>query len=442
MSAGELVPSGSKRILITGLSTYWGGRLAQALEQRPEIETVIGVDSKDPTRELERTEFVRVGTEHALLRRVVMAAEIDTVVDTRLIVDSTVAPARDAHENNVIGTMNILAACSGSDSPVRKFVLKSSAHYYGAEQDDPGYFTEEMRRPHPPQTGIERDILEAERAVSDFERKNDAVRVTKLRCTHVLGPDVKTSHTKLLSLPLVPMILGFDPRYQFVHEDDVVAALAHTVHNDLPGVFNVAGDGVLAFTEVVGLLGKTYLPVLPPVGTGLAAAVARRLGIEIPPETLNLLRFGRAIDNRRLKATGFAYRYTTGETVSRLGEYLRLHPILRDAEQPYRYEEEVEEFLRWSPSVRDSGERGQPRLNPRQLVELQKAVVTGAPSVARFKPAIDALGGYDDLAEDELVAMLDSLEADQLSQLHAHERAGAARSAVLGAIEETLARSG
>ncbi|MDQ3320472.1 MAG: NAD-dependent epimerase/dehydratase family protein, partial [Actinomycetota bacterium] len=78
---------GSKRVLVTGLSSYWGGRLAEALEASEEIETIIGVDSQDPTRELERTEFVRVGTQHSLLRRIVEAAEIDTVVDTRLIVD-------------------------------------------------------------------------------------------------------------------------------------------------------------------------------------------------------------------------------------------------------------------------------------------------------------------------------------------------------------------
>ena len=59
----------SKRILVTGISHYWGGRLAQALEQNESIEAIIGVDSEDPTRELERTEFVRVGTQHALLRR-------------------------------------------------------------------------------------------------------------------------------------------------------------------------------------------------------------------------------------------------------------------------------------------------------------------------------------------------------------------------------------
>src|ERR1051325_127887 len=105
--------NGSKRVLVTGLSTYWGGRLAQALEADPEVEVIIGVDSEDPTRELERTEFVRVGTQHALLRRIVQAAEIDTVIDSRLIVDSTITSSRQAHENNVIGTMNVLAPGAG-----------------------------------------------------------------------------------------------------------------------------------------------------------------------------------------------------------------------------------------------------------------------------------------------------------------------------------------
>ena len=118
------------RVLITGLSTYWGGRLAQALERDERVETIIGVSPEDPTLELERTEFVGVGTQHALLRRIVQAAEIDTVIDSRLVVDSIQASPRTAHEINVIGTMNILAACGGPDSPVRKVVVKSSAHYY------------------------------------------------------------------------------------------------------------------------------------------------------------------------------------------------------------------------------------------------------------------------------------------------------------------------
>jgi UDP-glucose 4-epimerase len=341
----------SKRILITGVSSHWGGRLAHALEADASIEAIIGVSTEDPTLELERTEFVRVGTQHALLRRIVQAAEIDTVIDTRLVVDSIQASPREAHENNVIGTMNVLAACGGPDSPVRKVIFKSSAHYYGCERDDPAFFTEQMQRPHPPRTRLESDIVEAESAVRGFADRNKAVTVTVLRFANGIGAGLRTSHMRLLRLPGVPCILGFDPRYQFVHEEDIVGVLEHAVAHDLPGIYNVAGDGVLVLSEIGSLLGKPLAPVLPPWGTGLAARGLGAVGIRIPEEVRQQLRYGRALDNRKLKAAGCTLRYTTREAVQRFAEELRVES-LRGGDAPYRYEREVEEFLRYSPSVR------------------------------------------------------------------------------------------
>jgi UDP-glucose 4-epimerase len=488
----------SRRILITGLSTYWGGRLAQALEEREEIEAIIGVDNRDPKVELERTEFVRVTNQHGLLRRIVDAAEIDTVVDSRLVVDSTVTTGRKAHENNVIGTMNLLAACSGPDSTVRKFVFKSSAHYYGCEQDDPAFFTEAMGRPHPPRAPIERDIVEAEANVADFAEKNPDVAVAILRFANVLGPTVRTAHSRLFALPFVPMILGFDPRYQFVHEDDVVSALEHVVSNDIRGIYNVAADGVLALSEVIGLLGKTYAPILPPWGTGAAAAILSRLGVRVPPEMLQQMRFGRGVDNRKLKATGFRYRYTTRESVLKLAEHQRLHPIVRGATEPYRYEREVEDFLRWSPNVRNPSYRKESRLTPGEAVELQKVVASygdrvGSPArgskrdqshavmraaasggseaeaeaeatpesairprarrpepspkrAAQRAEAASQNGGeapldhYDDLDADEIVSLIDSLEPTDLDALLEYEQANQARPRIVSAIEGARAR--
>jgi UDP-glucose 4-epimerase len=459
----------SKRILVTGLSTYWGARLARELEQNPDIEAIVGVDSADPAGELERTEFVRVGTQHALLRRVVEAAEIDTVIDTRLVVDSTVTTSRLAHENNVIGTMNILAACSGPASSVRKFIFKSSAHFYGCNQDDPAFFTESMGRPHPPRTPIERDIVEAEASIEEFREKNPDVCVTAFRFANVLGPDVQTAHRRLFELPLIPMILGFDPRYQFVQEDDVVNALKHAALHDLPGIFNVAGDGVLAFTEVCSLLGKQFVPILPPWGTGIAAQALRRFGVVIPPEMLGQLRFGRGLDNRRFKATGFGYRYTTRETVQKLGEHLRLQPILAGVREPYRYEREVEEFLRWSPYVRRGREEeGEPPPMPSvaQLSELQKflsAYAAAAPPQPHTEPEPAAadevepieihepepepelpagapVDDYDDLEAEEVISLLGSLEGHDLVALRTYEETGQGRQAVLRAIDGVLSR--
>jgi UDP-glucose 4-epimerase len=347
------------RVLVTGVSSFWGGRLAQVLERDERVEAIIGVSPDDQTLELERTEFVRVGTQHALLRRIVQAAEIDTVIDSRLCVDSIQASPREAHEINVIGTMNILAACGGAGgtpSPVRKVVFKSSAHYYGCERDDPAFFTEAMQRPHAPRTRLESDIVEADNAVRGFAERNRDVTVTVLRFANGLGPDLHTSHRDLLSLPAIPCILGFDPRYQFVHEDDIVGVLEHAVGHDLPGVYNVAGDGVLVLSEIASLLGRPLAPILPPWGTGLATAALRAAGVRIPEEMAQQLRYGRGLDNRKLKAAGFSLRYTTREAVTRFAEDLRVRSLRQDGNAPYRYEREVEEFLRYSPNVRRRGE--------------------------------------------------------------------------------------
>ncbi len=420
----------SRRILITGLSTYWGGRLAQALEQDPAVETVIGVDKRPPKVALERTEFVRVEDHHSLIRRIVQAAQIDTVVDTRLVADAIVTSPRLAHENNVIGTMNVLAACGGPGSTVRKVVFKSTARYYGAEQDDPAFFTEAMRRPHPARTPIERDVVEAEQSVREFAERNPGTIVTTLRFANGLGPAVRTSYTRYLGLPLIPTILGFDPRHQFLHEDDIAGVLEHAVRHDLDGIYNAAADGVLTLAEVVELLGKTALPLLPPFATALSLPLLRRAGLPISAEMLQHLRFGRGLDNRKLKATGYRYRFTTRETVERLREHQQVGPLQRGQRDAYRYEQEVEEFLRRSPSVRRPAP-AEPRHN------LAAGEAAPAPRPTPAPPA-----GFADLDAKEVIALLGSLEPEALAALRAHEASGARRKTVLAAMDALLARSG
>jgi UDP-glucose 4-epimerase len=128
--------------------------------------------------------------------------------------------------------------------------------------------------------------------------------------------------------------------------------LHHAVVNDLPGIYNAAPDGVLALSEIAGLLGKPFAPVLPPVGLGLAATSLQVLGIRLPEEVRRQLRYGRGLDNRRLKATGYRFGLTTRETVLSFAEALRVAHLRGGGETRYRYEREVEEFLRRSPAVR------------------------------------------------------------------------------------------
>ena len=403
----------SRRVLITGLSTELGGRLAQALERQGDLDAIVGIDGDDPRHELHRTEFVRVDTGHGpLLARIIRAAAIDTVLDTRLLADPLRGPAPEV---NIAGTRSLLQACG--DSPVRKLVFKSSAHYYGLHRDDPAFLSEEMVRPAAARTALEREIVAAELQVAEFSARNRDVVITVVRLATPIGGEERTAHQALLGLPVVPAVLGYDPRCQFIHEDDIVGALQHAVLHSLPGTFNAAADGVLAFSEVVSLLGKAILPVLPPWGMGFTATQLRRLGLKVPVELIRELVFGRGLDNRRLKAAGYAYRYTTREAVLRLRAQQRLRPLLQSGEA-YRYEREVEEFLRWSPSVQTA-----------------PAASADGGSAGNAPP----FSAYDELSAGELIELLSSLEADALARLRTYEVAHLARGEVLTALDRQLA---
>ncbi|MCB0971703.1 MAG: NAD-dependent epimerase/dehydratase family protein, partial [Acidimicrobiales bacterium] len=281
-----------RRVLITGLSTFWGGRLAQALEADPDVEVIIGLDTREPRVRLERTEYVRSDENYSILSRIVKATGVDTIAHTFLVVDSTTASSRTMHEVNVIGTMNLFAAASAAGSTVRTVAVKSSALVYGSSPKDPYWFRETDKRVAPPRTRVERSLLEVEGYVRDFARDNPHVRLSLLRFSNVLGPDLVTPLTKALQLPLVPKVAGFDPRFQLVHEDDVVAALLFALEGNTPGIYNVAGDGQLPWSETMAIAGKRGIP-MPPMGIGMATDPLRRLGlVDLAPELIELLKYG------------------------------------------------------------------------------------------------------------------------------------------------------
>ncbi|HEX7166157.1 MAG TPA: NAD-dependent epimerase/dehydratase family protein [Acidimicrobiales bacterium] len=340
-----------RRVLVMGIGTFWGGRVAQALERDPDVEMIVGLGVEEPTVALERTEYVRADQSYSILARIVRATQVDTVVHTFLVVDSTRMTGRQLHEINVIGTMNLLAAASAADSPVRTLVVKSSGLVYGSTYRDPVWWREEMKRTQPPKTRVERSLLEVEGYLRDFADDNPHVCVSLLRFANVLGTDIETPITTALQLPLAPSVLGFDPLVQFVHEDDVVRSIEWVMRNQIPGVFNVAGDGKLPWSEVAAIAGKRQFP-LSPILTGLAAAPLGMLRlVDLPPELLDLLRYGRGIDNRRLKATGFTYTYTSAGAVESFAEASRLRRTVGETRPAYRWERDVENFFSHSPAV-------------------------------------------------------------------------------------------
>jgi UDP-glucose 4-epimerase len=89
--------------------------------------------------------------------------------------------------------------------------------------------------------------------------------LTILRFAAILGPTVDTPWVRFLREPRAPTLLGFDPVMQIVHEDDVVAALVHAVHCDVPGVFNIAAEDAMPLSKIRSLAGKPPFGVFHPL---------------------------------------------------------------------------------------------------------------------------------------------------------------------------------
>ncbi len=316
-------------VLVTGVSRNPGARLAARLAAESSVERIIGVDTTAPAETdralLGRTEFVRADIRNPLIARVIARAGVDTVVHASVTAMPREAGGRGPmKEFNVIGTMQLLAACQKSES-MRRLVVKSTTAVYGSSARDPAVFTEQMQAKAVPRSGYAKDAVEVEGYVRGFSRRRPDIAVTVLRFANFIGPAVDTPLTRYFALPIVPTGFGFDPRLQLVHEDDAVAVLSMAALADRPGVFNVAGDGVLLLSQALRRAGRMQLP-LPQFTLDFFGGLVRRSGaIDFSPEQLRLLNFGRVVDTTRLRER-FAYtpRYTTAEALASFGHAGRL----------------------------------------------------------------------------------------------------------------------
>lgn len=322
--------SGGRRILLTEVASVLGSRVAQRLELDARVEAVVAVDRAPPRAPLSRTEFVRLELDPAALGPILRAARIDTVIDTGLLSQVQSGWVRP---RALGGPARLLAALEPPDCPVRKLVFASSAHSYGFGPA-PAFFGEDTPCPVPDEPGLQRGVLQAEEQVRRLARRAPDRVLTILRLAEDVGPESCGPHMALLGLPAIPSMLGFDPRWQVVEQHDVVGALVHAAVNDIPGIYNVAADGVLALSELASLLGKPLLPLLPPVGADRAASALRRLGLPAPVELVRALRFGRGLDNRRFKSAGYAYRFTSREALIRMRDGLKQPEPLQGTLQP------------------------------------------------------------------------------------------------------------
>ena len=312
-----------KVVLVTGVSRDLGRRHARALAGTPGIDRVIGVDVVPPRGDIGDVSFVRADIRTPVIAKVIAKEDVDTVVHMSVIATPGSAGGRHTmKELNVIGTMQLLAAAQKAPG-LRQLVVKSTSTVYGASSRDPAMFTEDMEPRRAPRSGYAKDAAEVEGYVRGFARRRPDVRVTLLRCANVVGPHVQSPITSYFRLPVVPTVLGFDPRLQFLHQDDLLGVLAHAVTAGAAGTFNVAGDGVLLLSQAIRRLQRPTV-ALPSFAVGSLGSLLRSARVaDFSPEQLSFLTFGRGIDTTRMREElGFVPRRTTEQAFEDFGRSL------------------------------------------------------------------------------------------------------------------------
>jgi UDP-glucose 4-epimerase len=180
-------------------------------------------------------------------------------------------------------------------------VVKSSQAVYGAGPTDPSFFSEDMVGAERQGSFVTRDLREMEALITEFADRSSDCCVTVLRLGYRVTDD--TTLAKYLSLPIVPTFAGFDPRLQLLHEEDAAEVIVRAAIGRHPGVFNVAGGGVVLVSQAIAIMGGRPAPVLFPYARWIARLGLRRLtGIDLPGHLADVLAFGSVADCSRLAA--------------------------------------------------------------------------------------------------------------------------------------------
>ncbi|WP_197373397.1 SDR family oxidoreductase [Mycolicibacterium baixiangningiae] len=318
-----------KVVLVTGACRFLGGYLTARLAQNPLISQVIAVDavapSKDLLRRMGRAEFVRADIRNPFIAKVIRNGDVDTVVHAAAASYAPRAGGRvTLKELNVMGAIQLFAACQKAPS-VRRVILKSTSEVYGSSPWDPVMFTENTDARRPPGEGFARDSIDIEGYARGLGRRRSDITVTILRLANMIGPAMDTALSRYLAGPVVPTVLGHDPRLQLLHEQDALGVLERATIAGRAGTFNVGASGIIMMSQAIRRSGRVALPV-PRSALTLVDSLRRATRYtELDREQLNYLSYGRVMDTTRMREVlGYSPKWTTAEAFD---DYVRGHGL-------------------------------------------------------------------------------------------------------------------
>ncbi|HTJ43231.1 MAG TPA: SDR family oxidoreductase [Kofleriaceae bacterium] len=316
MSSGSDAGAAPKKIVITGIAGRLGRVVARRLHRDPRY-SLVGLDRRPFPGRPKDVEHHQVDLRSKKARDVFRSGEIAALVHLGVMHDPRSTPA-ELYSWNVGGTSRLLDYCQTYGVP--KVVLLSSANVYGPRPDNPQFLTEDAPLLAAQRFPQMRDLVEVDHLASTFFWKARAVETVILRPVHILGT-VHNAPSNYLRLDPIPMLLGFDPMVQLIHELDVAEAISAALAPGARGIYNVVGPGEVPLSVVIKELGRRTVPIPHPLAKPLYWA-AWRLGLSgYPVAEFDFIRYVCMVDGHRAeRELNIRPRHSLRETIRAVDE--------------------------------------------------------------------------------------------------------------------------
>jgi nucleoside-diphosphate-sugar epimerase len=312
-----------KTVAVTGASGYIAGRLIQQLLADERTERVLGFDVREPRVSDPRFVFDILDVRNAALES--RLSGVDVVVHLAFIMDP-IHDEKMMRDVNVGGSQNVFR--SAARAGVKKIVYASSATVYGAHPDNPVPLTEDAPLRANLDFSYPAHKLEVEYVLREFREEYPDVDVVIFRPSIVFGPKVDNAWSHFLEYPMIFGVKGFSPVWQFVHEEDVVRALAFGIDNKLDGPYNLSPKDWIATHEVVRILDRKRVELSEPRAFAVAERLWRLGVAEAPAGMLHYVMHPWVVSPAKLEQAGFSCERSTAQTFAEVAEnakgYLRL----------------------------------------------------------------------------------------------------------------------
>ncbi|GAB4518502.1 MAG: NAD-dependent epimerase/dehydratase family protein [Haliangiales bacterium] len=297
------------KVLITGITGKMGRLVATALSEHG--HEVTGIDRRPWSGCPDSITVHQLDIRKRASEEVFRSFRPEVVIHMATVTHLTTRSNEDRYRINLYGTRAVFEHCHNYGA--RKAIFVGRHTYYGAAPDAPLYHKED-EPPLAMSTFPElADLVAADLYAGSALWRFPNLETTVLRICYTLGPACQGTLASFLRGPYVPIVLGFDPLFQFIHEHDAAAAIRLATEHSLRGVFNVAGPDPLPLSMLAREAGRK--PVRAP--EPLFKLALGRFGLpQLPRGAIEHIKYPIVIDSSAFRdATGFVPTYDEDQTI-------------------------------------------------------------------------------------------------------------------------------